>query len=193
MGSYTVKSGYKVGCSLLSDPGLSGEGGGSSSLRTFWKGLWKLSLPAKVKLFVWRACNNFLPTNECLSRRKMHVDPRCPLCKCKNESILHALWVCRLLKVDCLLWPSVNGRCSGGAVYFLEFILDCFHHLNYENMGLLCVVLWRNWYIRNVRVHGSKCDAGINNLEWAHHFLRDYSAASVVSVDAGQSVVQSKI
>ncbi|KAK3212444.1 hypothetical protein Dsin_017150 [Dipteronia sinensis] len=90
-GIYTVKNGYWVGRSQNSDPESSGEGGVASIINAFWKGLWKIPIPGKIKLFMWRACNDFLPTNLCLAKQKIPIDLKCPLCKCKDETILHTL------------------------------------------------------------------------------------------------------
>ena len=51
-GEYTVRSGYWIAMSTVavaspSDP---------SSAAAWWKSLWKLALPPKIKLFVWRVC-----------------------------------------------------------------------------------------------------------------------------------------
>jgi hypothetical protein len=57
---------------------------GCSSLgthqRPIWKIIWKLRVPRVIQLFLWRACNNILPTKENLHRRKIVTDPLCPLC-----------------------------------------------------------------------------------------------------------------
>ncbi len=44
------------------------------------KFLWFLSLPPKVKSFMWRNCLGILPTNELLWKRHMRFDGVCPGC-----------------------------------------------------------------------------------------------------------------
>ena len=55
-GLYTVRSCYRLLNSMLSPP----------SSRA-WRKLWQLSIPAKVKNFLWRAMSNVLPTADNLS------------------------------------------------------------------------------------------------------------------------------
>ena len=63
-----------------------------SAQKSFWNKIWKLGVPNKVKLFLWRACSDALPTKVNLERRKIIVDLvysqslDCP------ETSLHALW-----------------------------------------------------------------------------------------------------
>jgi hypothetical protein len=47
-----------------------------------------------VKLFLWQACNNILPTKEKLFKRKIIDDPLCPVCCREVETVGHALWSC---------------------------------------------------------------------------------------------------
>jgi hypothetical protein len=47
-----------------------------------------------LKVFLWRACNNILPTKDNLFRRKISDDPQCPLCGGDTETLGHILWSC---------------------------------------------------------------------------------------------------
>ncbi|KAI9185039.1 hypothetical protein LWI28_003582 [Acer negundo] len=84
---YSVRSGYKIGCEKLSLASSSGLG----CLEEWWKTLWRLRIPAKVKIFIWKACNNWLPTAWNLMKLKLDVDPFCPVCRRKPESMVHAV------------------------------------------------------------------------------------------------------
>ncbi|KAK3198821.1 hypothetical protein Dsin_022236 [Dipteronia sinensis] len=141
-----------------------------------------------------RACNDFLPTNLCLAKRKIPIDLKCPLCKCKDETILHALWGCRFLKVARSRWTAVKEDWYKGNSHFFDFILQCFSFLNSDERGLLCVVLWRTWSNRNAVVHGLPFDASEDIFEWANLFVRNGKAASsVLNTTDGHENKQSKI
>ncbi|KAK4434576.1 hypothetical protein Salat_0620400 [Sesamum alatum] len=43
-----------------------------------WNFLWKHDLPPKLKLFIWKACNNALPTVINLTKRRCLEEGRCP-------------------------------------------------------------------------------------------------------------------
>ena len=48
--------------------------------KMFWKFLWALSLPPKVKVFLWRACIGILPTHDLLWHCHMRRDDVCSCC-----------------------------------------------------------------------------------------------------------------
>ena len=39
-----------------------GESSGGDPRTQLWKKMWHLNLPAKIRIFAWRACMNALPT-----------------------------------------------------------------------------------------------------------------------------------
>ncbi|KAK1557476.1 hypothetical protein Q3G72_025443 [Acer saccharum] len=69
-----VKTGYWVACDVANSPSCSGLNGAES----WWKTLLRLAIRLKVKLFVWRAYNNWIPTVVNLGRRGLRVS-RCQL------------------------------------------------------------------------------------------------------------------
>ncbi|KAK2645061.1 hypothetical protein Ddye_020256 [Dipteronia dyeriana] len=66
-GSFSVKCVYHLACSLMETSSSSGSGLESST--SWWKYLWRLKIPAKVRLHVWRACKDWLPVMSNLVRR----------------------------------------------------------------------------------------------------------------------------
>lgn len=60
-GKFLVKTAYHVMmCEQRDDKGgQTGEGSRVESEE--WQGIWKLNLPPKVTMFLWRACKNILP------------------------------------------------------------------------------------------------------------------------------------
>lgn len=70
----------------------------ADKVKRFWKSIWRLKVPNKVKVFLWRACSNALPTKVNLQRRKVLDNPLCEQCKCRGEDVLHAIWSCENLR-----------------------------------------------------------------------------------------------
>ncbi|TXG53442.1 hypothetical protein EZV62_022611 [Acer yangbiense] len=95
-GSYSVRSGYHLGYNLNLSPRPSGLSGTES----WWKYLWCIRAPAKVKLFLWRACRDWIPTYSNLAKRGIMVDCGYSLFQGNPGTTLHALWV----------WYQRNGR-----------------------------------------------------------------------------------
>ena len=74
------------------------EGFGSFKL------VWSLSVPNKVKNFLWRVCKEALPMKRNLRRRKIIEEDTCDHCKSNAKSEFHALWECLTLAS---VWNSV--------------------------------------------------------------------------------------
>ena len=66
----------------------------SAGLKSFWKLIWRLKVPNKVKVFTWRACSRALPTKVNLKKRKVIDSTVCDQCRCLNEDEVHAIWDC---------------------------------------------------------------------------------------------------
>ena len=88
---YSVKSGYQLLCEL--DDQNRASGLDMSSMKAFWRRLWKMKVPNKIKKFLWHACSEALPTRCNLLWRKVLDDSTCPRCGIESESTLHALGV----------------------------------------------------------------------------------------------------
>ena len=73
--------------------------------KNFWKSLWQLRVPNKIKHFVWRACNDALLTKENLHRRHVMDSDTYDLCREHSEDIVHALWLCK--EITCV-WFSLE-------------------------------------------------------------------------------------
>ena len=68
-GDFMVKSAYQVALKWLAEDRGREAGGEELNVRRkkeFWTAIWGLNCPNKVKMFMWRACKNILPTNYCL-------------------------------------------------------------------------------------------------------------------------------
>ena len=75
--------------------------------RKWWKMIWAMNVPPKVKSFLWRACSNILPTRENLRRRKVQVDERCELCRQQPKTRAYLLWECPFARN---VWGNGEGK-----------------------------------------------------------------------------------
>ena len=117
-GIYSIKSGYWLGCQMIpkSNPST------SSSVKSWWSRLWKIDMPLKIKNFIWKACQEWIPTMSNLERRGLKVSRLCPRCRRSAESTLHALWDChklRYVRLDWLPKKVVFRSCYANVFDFL--------------------------------------------------------------------------
>ncbi|KAK2641358.1 hypothetical protein Ddye_023121 [Dipteronia dyeriana] len=137
-GVYTVKSGYWIGRKLVSNPSSSN----TSLLASWWNFLWKLYIPLKVKIFVWKPCHNWIPTKFNISKRGVHMSGICEACKICDETTIHALWDCNKLKSVRKYWSSLSGKHIGSYSNFFELMMDRASLYNRKDAGLFCVMAW---------------------------------------------------
>lgn len=77
--------------------------------------LWKLNIPNKIKLFVWRSFHDCIPTNVNLSRHDVEVEVVCPLCRKHPETTNHALFTCS--RFERLWFHLIHPSQIGGVSY----------------------------------------------------------------------------
>ncbi|KAM6557738.1 hypothetical protein CsatB_004757 [Cannabis sativa] len=138
---YSVKSAYVLQQSLKGT-------GSESEASDFWKALWSLKLPPKIKNLMWRAGSNCLPTLSQLASKRVPVNTRCPLCEEMDETISHILLTCRVVK---LAWERVGiGTMvvAAGSV-FMDWCRLVFTPLTAEKQELAAALCWAIWGARN--------------------------------------------
>nr|XP_051221482.1 uncharacterized protein LOC127339703 [Lolium perenne] len=94
-GRYTVRSGYYLQwkhqfghrAAQLSLPGR-------SAMNPVWKNLWRLKLPGKIKIFIWRSLHGIVPIKCILANRHVGTSGECPVCNLHAEDLRHLLFTC---------------------------------------------------------------------------------------------------
>ena len=118
-----------------------------ASARNFWKWLWSLRIPNKIKHFGWRACTDSLPTLANLHRRKVVNSPLYSNCDRARETVCHAIWECDKV-LDC--WGHGFKKLRSmdrGMGSFVDLVFAA--RQQEENMELFIVVAWLMWNRRN--------------------------------------------
>uniref|UniRef100_A0A803PU32 Reverse transcriptase domain-containing protein n=1 Tax=Cannabis sativa TaxID=3483 RepID=A0A803PU32_CANSA len=122
-GTYTVNSGYHQAHSQIhqNDPTPSDAHSqihqndptpsDNKPSQTWWKQLWTLPLPPKLKHFLWRACHDILLTNHNLFKWKTLHSPHCCRCHYHDETLEHALSRCPAVQE---IWNCMNSWLHAG-------------------------------------------------------------------------------
>ncbi|XP_019199805.1 PREDICTED: uncharacterized protein LOC109193404 [Ipomoea nil] len=87
-GLYSVKSGYRR---IVGD--YESQGGDFVN----WLALWRLKIPPKWRMFLWRAICDILPTTTNLLIKRVDVSPYCAMCGISQEDTMHALVLSSIL------------------------------------------------------------------------------------------------
>ncbi|XP_037492746.1 uncharacterized protein LOC105643399 [Jatropha curcas] len=138
-GIYSVKSGYRLVASQYVDP----EAVWRSS---FWKILWSLKIPPKVRHFLWRCCRDILPVKATLARRGLELDIGCDYCG-NTETLVHTLVECPRVS---FCWQFFGIQLPTGNIPTFLQLLEHLHKL-WENEFFESFVmgLWSVWSSRN--------------------------------------------
>ncbi|KAJ1283965.1 hypothetical protein BS78_03G168000 [Paspalum vaginatum] len=85
-GNFSVKSAYVLGTKIKSHQNQKDASTSSSEEGGFdWGKIWRLDLPNKVKMFVWRMAHNALQVKLNIARRGVDLDTICPMCSRFDE------------------------------------------------------------------------------------------------------------
>ena len=144
-GLYSVKSGYQLALKIkFPEPPTSSAGASQE-----WQNLWKLNLPGKIKIFVWKAAKNFLPTAENLWRRKILQEPICTICKEGREDVFHALMECKLARK---IWRCTDMKATVQSIR-RDDMLSTMHSLMRKGakseIDYVASIWWATWHARN--------------------------------------------
>lgn len=108
-----------------------------------WGKIWKLNVPHKVKIFVWRFCRNTISVRSRLSTKGISVPITCPMCSNDVEHLLHVFFDCTF-STQC--WNHV-GLCYD--MHLIEYaptwLLNKISETNTEEANKVCIVLWGIW------------------------------------------------
>ena len=148
--------------------------------KKFWKFLWSLSLPPKVKSFLWRACVGILPTYALLQRRHLRSDGGCPGCTKDVESVGHILWSCPVAND---VWVESQLRLHKWDHYissFFDLMVVVQSRLSLEEVEFFSCVAYFLWRQRNAWVHERMACNPMAVVQRAVVLLRDYKSSCTV-------------
>ena len=149
-GLFLVRSAYKVAMDL-SKPIEFASSSDGDSMRQFWKKLWKIQVPHKIRHFIWRAACDILPTKVNIVHRHVILEGGCEKCGDNLESLLH---LCRECPKACETWmlfqnfndfAFVQFRCFMDFLWFILMKVDWLC----EDQAVAITILWALWTNRN--------------------------------------------
>lgn len=139
-GFFTVKSAYHRAVQKFSK--IHEERAAGSYIHKEWKMIWGIVAIPRVRLFIWRACMNALPTRDQLHRRGVDIDPICVMCGEKVETIDHLLLNCQ---ESGHVWQGSALQIEHDKMKdntFREFLWTAMHHYPAEYISLMAYNAW---------------------------------------------------
>ena len=93
-GVYSVQSAYHLLMKVRQES-VGGESSRNFRLNQLWKEIWNAPVQQKIKLFIWKACKNILPTKLNLFQKKACNSMSYDLCDDETKSVMHVLVGCK--------------------------------------------------------------------------------------------------
>ena len=113
-GIYSMKLGYKKLMELEEENEPVANTPSVNELKSTWNAIWKLQVSNMVKLLMWRAGSDSLPTKVNLMKRMLLTKATCNQCNEGPKDTFHALWTCPQLSTvwQVLFLDLVTTSCS---------------------------------------------------------------------------------
>lgn len=184
-GKYTVKTSY-LRAAQIRDQRIKGyRPSGSKTSGEWWKSLWNLKIPPKVRIFWWQVSWDIIPSEQNLMIHHIPTPQACRLCGFVEASTTHALFRCPFVKK---VWSyykiSIPGnvRCR---VNTIDFLQDLFHINPAWSREYIVAVAWAVWKKRCELLHKDNPQASLMKplshfaVEWALKMIDEYQQACV--------------
>lgn len=153
-GEYSVRSAYNMARSTQFMAVRSKNGFGQCSDRTreerFWKAIWNVKAPNKMKVVLWRFAHDCLPSGTQLAGRHIPTSDLCCFCA-RPESVEHALLFCPYARNVWEMIKNVFGI-SLQRYNFLSpklWLSDFLSRSSDQEATVLAVTFWHIWEVRN--------------------------------------------
>jgi len=153
-GEFTVRSAYHLGREIQDQAG--GQCSNTAKGEEVWKTIWGLEVPNTVKMFLWKACHDVLPTKENLYHKRIVKDNYCPCCTLEAESIFHAVWSCGAARDVWGTTKSCFQKCSCEGPTFRDLFVYCMGRLSRDELEQMAVIARKIWLRRNALIFDGK-------------------------------------
>ena len=143
--------------------------------------MWHLKLPAKVRIFAWRACVNKLSTRMNMVTRGIDVDASCPLCGKEGESTKHAILYCKKICDVWWFWQFCPINLLAETNDVVNVALRIMEAGTCHDLVIFFVTAWSIWYNRNRVAHEAQGSPSIHIWGTTQRVLNDYNVAIAVN------------
>lgn len=139
-GVYSTKSANQMldEAKSLSEPGQSTP----IAHNGFWKKIWGINVPNKIKHFLQRACCEALPTKKNLHQRKVIRNSVCEFYAEEVEDTIHVLWECQVIRE---IWWEVEqcrNNLSTRFTCFSDLLTGIFQYHEPNLAELFAFITW---------------------------------------------------
>lgn len=144
----------------------------STDLLNTWRKMWNLKVSPKMKIFLWMAISNILPTKDQFRMKKVDVNFLCPVCNVEPKFVLHSLVLCKFAK-ECRRSTGYifNDQMYNSFQQWLKMISDVFKK---DDMHLIVSIYWSLWRNMNEIVWNQRGNKFVQVVESAKQIFNQW-------------------
>lgn len=164
-GHYDVKSRYKLWYknNISSNTVFQSEG---------WNKIWRLNIPHKIRVFLWRLCWNNVPVRNRLRHKGVDVSILCPMCDNDVEHLLHVFFDCQFA-AQCWSYAGLSYDMSlveSASEWLMQKIDEGVPNETSKIVMVLCGI----WCWRNKKVWEDKLGSPSLAIDWSSKIITDW-------------------
>uniref|UniRef100_A0A803P1E8 RNase H type-1 domain-containing protein n=1 Tax=Cannabis sativa TaxID=3483 RepID=A0A803P1E8_CANSA len=174
-GHYSVRTGYHVAKQAINR--VQPSSSNTETLTRWWKSLWRLPIPPKIRHFAYRLAQHTLPTTNNLYNRHCISSPICPRCSLCFESVQHALFECQEMKKAWSGTIFISIIKTTKHMNIFDILLLMQFNFSKDEFNLFLCMLWKCWNARNASVFRNQVSRPETIEQEAQEYLAFYQAA----------------
>ncbi|KAE8788950.1 hypothetical protein D1007_36964 [Hordeum vulgare] len=157
-GLFSVKSCYRmlITTKLRREAWLEGNGGPADVTRErkCWDELWRIQVPSKINISLWRLSQTSLPTADIRHHRNMAPSRACAICGAE-DSWIHSLLTCTMARCVWVLHNSelVEHMLANAEPDAKSWLFSMRSSVSATEMTKITVTLWAIWFARRKLIH----------------------------------------
>ena len=177
-GVFSIRSAYRmlVNTKMGREAWLEGRGNSSDLDRNSkaWQQLWRVNVPPKVKIFLWRFAQQSIPMADLLHHRNMSTSTRCGLCGAE-DSWQHTLLHCTVARCvwalqDPELVEALNNTTESDVKRWLFALLDMLSPTEFTQVA---VTMWALWHSRRQALHENIFQSPLSTHGFISKYIRE--------------------
>lgn len=149
----------------------------------WWRELWGLKVPPKLKMFWWQVARDILLTEGNLERHHVPISPACNMCGYSRASTIHAIFLCTKVRKawkEAAIKLPVERDGLGEPIEFLDELYHFNPNFPKETFLALAWGIWKRRCDIGHKAQKSRKDViGISlaSVKWALNLVEEFKLA----------------
>ncbi|KAA3455658.1 Ribonuclease H-like superfamily protein [Gossypium australe] len=166
-GKFTIRSAYRL---LQTQDRTLDSTATQNTATLFYKQLWTLQIPNKIKIMLWMITRNYIPTMANLYQRRVVRDDKCPRCKACSENLWHKFVGCPAATE---LWKRLDFEWinQGEPSEWFDWVTWIFSKCGETQRRVFVCGMWVLWLDRNRNLHEGKSYTGEDAANHVKYYI----------------------